>query len=538
MAKETKELIQLVDRVPEIEQLFAADPSFPTVQTINGSVDFKIWAAELKRELLKLKQEGLVAETVTLLTNRFKNGFTDRSDFNTLKANLFTISKSIDEYLPAPPTPSKLKGKITPIYGKLAKGQIVYTTFSQYELIKQIGSGGNGRVFSAKDPDGSEFAIKFVDKYQSSTKLKRFKNEINFCERHKHKNIVPILDRGQAFLDDKDLVFYVMPLYSETLKDKIKAGIPHKDVLDIFIGLLEGLKFSHEHGSIHRDIKPENIMFAKGSLEPIICDYGIAHFAEEDLLTIVETKATDRMANFQYAAPEQRKRGGNICFQTDIYALALILNEMFTGEIPQAAGHKRIADINSEYKYLDDLFDLLFKQDPNERLYPEDTILSELKILAEQHKRHEETERLKAIINELVVPEEFNPSIINLEFVNNGIHFVFDTVLPGDWFQTLVYGSYSHACQMGYDTNKLKKVNNNTISMPIRGNESADTIKTIVANVKDWVATVSKQYSQEAKRQAIAEQRRKEEARIAEIKRLEKEAEMSVSVNAVLKGLL
>ncbi len=230
MATDTKELFKLVERTPEIEQLFATDPSFPAVQTINGSVDFKIWAAELKRELLKLKQDGLVAETIALLTNRFKNGFTDRSDFNSLKANLFAISKSIDDYLPEPPTTSKLKGRIIPIYGKLAKGQIVYTTFSQYELLKQIGSGGNGRVFSVKDPDGSEFAVKFVDKYQSSTKLKRFKNEINFCERHKHKNIVPILDRGQAFLDDKDLVFYVMPLYSETLKDKIKAASILSDV--------------------------------------------------------------------------------------------------------------------------------------------------------------------------------------------------------------------------------------------------------------------------------------------------------------------
>ena len=204
--------------------------------------------------------------------------------------------------------PSKLKGKISPVHGKLAKGQTVYTAFSQYELIKQIGSGGNGRVFSAKDPDGEEFAIKFVEKHQSSTKLKRFKNEINFCEQHKHKNIVPILDRGQAFLDGKDFVFYVMPLYAETLKDKIKAGIPHENILEIFIGLVEGLKFSHEQGSIHRDIKPENIMFAEGSLVPVICDFGIAHFAEEDLLTVVETKATDRMANFQYAAPEQRKK--------------------------------------------------------------------------------------------------------------------------------------------------------------------------------------------------------------------------------------
>lgn len=436
------------------------------------------------------------------------------------------------------PQSSELKGKITPVYGKLAKGQIVHTAFSQYELIKQIGSGGNGRVFSAKDVDGEKFAIKFIDKYQSSTKLKRFKNEINFCEQHKHKNIVQVLDRGQAFLDEKDLVFYVMPLYAETLRDKIKVGIPHENVLDIFVGLLEGLKFSHKHGSIHRDIKPENIMFSEGSLEPVICDFGIAHFAEEDLLTVVETKATDRMANFQYAAPEQRKRGGNICFQTDIYALALILNEMFTGEIPQAAGHKRITDVNAEYKYLDDLFYLLFKQEPSERLYPEDAILSELRVLTEQHKRHKEAERLKAKVNEMVEPEVFNPSITNLEFINGSLVFTLDTVFTDDWFQILKNGNYSHSCVMGYDTYSLKKVSKSQISIPIRGTEGQDTIERVVGYIKEWVTTVSTEYSQQSKRQAIAKQRRKEEARIAEIKRLEQENEMNATINSVLKDLL
>ena len=74
--------------------------------------------------------------------------------------------------------------------------------------------------------------------------------------------------------------------------------------------------------------------------------------------------------------------------------------------------------------------------------------------------------------------------------------------------------------------------------MPIRGSESKDTIKSLVSNVRDWAATVSREYSQAAKRQAIAEQRRKEEARIAEIKRIEKEAEMSSTINSVLKDLL
>lgn len=420
----------------------------------------------------------------------------------------------------------------------LGKGTIVHTAFDDYELVNQIGSGGNGRVFAAHNSDGENCAIKFIEKNISAQKLKRFKNEINFCELHKHRNIVPVLDRGQAVLEGKEFAFYVMPQYADTLRDKISSGIPADKVIDIFAGLLEGLKYAHEHGTIHRDIKPENIMFAKDSFEPIICDFGIAHFSEDALLTMVETKVTDRMANFQYAAPEQRKRGGNICYQTDIYALALILNEMFTGEIPQATDYKRIASVNPDYKYLDDLFDQLYRQEPGNRLYPEVSILSELRVLAEKYHREAEKERLNAIINEVIEPENFNPSIQNIEFKKGCLVFIFDAALPNDWFNLLRNGDYNHTCILGYDTTALRKNSENEISMPIRGSESGETIKSLVGYVKEWVATVSRIYSQKAKKRAIDEQRRKEEARLAELKRIEDEEKMSSTINSVLKDIL
>ena len=108
---------------------------------------------------------------------------------------------------------------------RLSKGLVVQTVFSEYKLDKQIGSGGNGKVFSAKDEEGNPFAIKFFDRSQSSTKLKRFKNEIYFCERHRHDNIVPVLDRGRINFNKEDYVFYVIPLYDKTLREKMKAGI-------------------------------------------------------------------------------------------------------------------------------------------------------------------------------------------------------------------------------------------------------------------------------------------------------------------------
>lgn len=528
-----QELTDVLNKASDIEKLLKprGGEFMPGLKTIYRNKDFIVWKEELKHQLRALKQIPLVVEILQLLDSGFRNGLTDEKDFGELQGKLSVLSAHLDEYV-------KEETGERRVAEKLKKGTTVKTAFDEYTLIKQVGEGGNGRVFSANNKAGEKFAVKFVERNIEGDKLKRFKNEISFCEHHKHKNIVSIQDRGYAYLDDKDYVFYVMPLYEKSLKKKIKEGIPHERILDIFIGLLEGLKYAHEHGAIHRDIKPENIMFAEDSFEPVICDFGIAHFAEEDLLTVVETKATDRMANFQYAAPEQRKRGGNICFQTDIYALALILNEMFTGEIPQAAGHKRIEAVNPDYKYLDDLFDELFKQEPEDRIYPEVLILSELKILAEQYQRDAEKERLKSVINEVIEPEEFNPKIINLEFKNRGLYFVLDSVFPDDWFQKLAYGSYNCTYQMGYDHSKLRKIDKNTICMPIRGDESKETITQLVGYVKSWVSTVSREYSQAAKQQAIVEQRRKEEARTAEMKRIDKETEMNSTINSILKDLL
>ena len=107
----------------------------------------------------------------------------------------------------------------------MKKGLKIQTAFDEYILIKQVGSGGNGRVFSAEASNGDAVAIKFVEKNLPASKLKRFKNEIFFCERHNHKNIVEILDRGFVELDGIAYVFYVMPLYKETLRDKMRAKL-------------------------------------------------------------------------------------------------------------------------------------------------------------------------------------------------------------------------------------------------------------------------------------------------------------------------
>lgn len=524
-----KELSDVLKRTSDIEKHLkpARDGFAPNLKTINRSVDFQIWKAELKRELQRTKQDPLVVDILQLLDNGFKNGFTDEKDFIDLKGKLSVMSSHLDDYF-------EVQIKTNAEVKKMKKGTVVKTAFDEYTLIKQVGSGGNGRVFSASNNVGEQFAIKFLERNIGGDKLKRFKNEIAFCEQHQHKNIVSILDRGYAYLDDKDYVFYVMPLFEDTLKSKIKAGIAPDDAVSIFVGILEGLKYAHDHNAIHRDIKPENILFAAGSAEPVICDFGIAHFAEEDLLTAIETKPGDRMANFYYAAPEQYKSGVVTTPQTDVYSAALILNEMFTGEIPQAAGYTKIADVNADYGYLDDVFEQLYRQDPTERLYPEERIIAEMKLLAEKNKREKEKAILQSVVNELVDPGEFEAKIVKKEYRDGKLVFTFDTDLPDDWYQFIAFGSYSCSYMMGYEHEKLKKIAKNELAMSLRKTERESELKSIIGNIEDWVRTTNRTYSQTQKRNALAEQQRKEAARKAEIERIEKEDAFASMISNLL----
>ena len=158
-----------------------------------------------------------------------------------------------------------------------------------------------------------------------------------------------------------------MPFYDSSLRKLISAGLKPEDIIRLFIQLLDGVEAAHLQDIVHRDLKPENILYKTADAQLALADFGIARFTEDELYTAVETKAQDRLANFQYAAPEQRVRGRNVDYRADIYAMGLILNEMFTHEIPQGTGYKTISSISPEYSYLDEVVEKMIRQNPDER---------------------------------------------------------------------------------------------------------------------------------------------------------------------------
>lgn len=522
------ERLEVLSQVNNLDRFFIIHPPTPGLphpdKTIYNSTGFIQWKENAKYQLRKLKPSETVGEIIDLLDSI--KGRRDESDLKKLKAKIQIILDNPEDFLSDAEEEKKVKSD------KLAKGDVVITAFDEYQLIKQIGQGGSGRVFSAKDSEGKDVAIKFVERDISTRKYKRLKNEINFCEKNEHKNIVHITDHGIAHLSEKDYVFYVMPLFPTTLEKKIKTGIEPDVAISIFIGIIQGLKFAHDKGIIHRDIKPENILFAVDSDEPVICDFGIAHFSEDELLTAVETKAGEKLANFQYAAPEQKVKGGatSVTARADVYAAGLILNEMFTGDIPQAGGYKTIAEIKPEYAFLDKLFNKLYQQKPDDRLFPPEKILNELNVLLENSNE----ERIKAELRNKTIPEvevDFSISIIRKFYRDSGIVFGLDQPYPMEWFSTLVRADYSHRFVLGFEPERLYGADNNySIVMPLKYDVNDSTLKTIVKYVYDWVDKTNKEYRNTMKR--IAEKKRRDE--LEEIERQIKEAEMTQKINALL----
>jgi len=187
-----------------------------------------------------------------------------------------------------------------------------------------------------------------------------------------------VLDWGSIELKGEQCSFYVMPYYPSTLRTLMKEGIEHNRILVYFSQILDGVEAAHLQNIWHRDLKPENILCDPSSGFLVVADFGIAHFSEELLHTSIETHDRERLANFQYSAPEQRDRGQAVDHRADIYALGLMLNEMFTGALLQGTGYKKIADVVSDYSYLDDFIEEMVRQSPEDRPESIEKIKSQL----------------------------------------------------------------------------------------------------------------------------------------------------------------
>lgn len=262
--------------------------------------------------------------------------------------------------------------------------QTFESAFATFTAEGVLAEGGTGKIFKVKDEDGAAWALKCLKpSVLSRQRLKRFKNEIAFSWKIKHPNIISVEDWGTTEISGTRVPFFVMPHFPSTLRQLMRAGLTRGSVLQWFEQMLSGMEAAHAVGVWHRDLKPENVLCDPSSNRLVITDFGIAHFAEPLLHTAVETSPSDRLANFQYAAPEQRAFGV-VDHRADIYALGVILNEMFTGEILQGTGHRTIGSLAPDFACLDALVDRMVRQSPSDRM----ASIAEIRTLLPVHNDH------------------------------------------------------------------------------------------------------------------------------------------------------
>lgn len=196
----------------------------------------------------------------------------------------------------------------------------------QYEVERELGTGGMGSVFLAGDPNLDRYvAIKVLrPDLASEVAPERFQREARVLARLKHPNIVPVYQAGEA----GGLSYYVMDFVEgETLAQRLKRGtMPKSEALRLADNLLSALAAAHQEGIIHRDVKPENI-FLVGD-RAVLVDFGIAKPVEESGEPL--TADDRRVGTPAYMAPEQFT-GDVVTPATDIYAVGMSLYEALTG---------------------------------------------------------------------------------------------------------------------------------------------------------------------------------------------------------------
>jgi serine/threonine-protein kinase len=209
---------------------------------------------------------------------------------------------------------------------------------NRYEITGELGRGGMGVVYRARDPLlDREVAVKLIPPTMLNPETEqRFQHEAKLVAQMDHPAIVSIYDFGF----DEGSLFFVMPIVKGiTLSSMLRENtLLLGEVVDIGIKVAEALDYSHvprsndeSSGVVHRDIKPDNIMVLRDEdgLRVRVMDFGVARIATEDRITktgtIVGTPA--------YLSPEQ-VAAKNVDTRSDIYSLGVVLYECVVGQPP------------------------------------------------------------------------------------------------------------------------------------------------------------------------------------------------------------
>jgi serine/threonine protein kinase len=220
---------------------------------------------------------------------------------------------------------------------KVETGSVVLD--GRYEVLSQIGKGGMGSVFLARQlSTGKNVAVKFISVQKIDDKVvERFKKEAGFMSSVAHPNLVTLLDYG---VDENGSPFLVMDyIEGEAFSVRLKREpkLTEKELTSIFVQIAKALASLHSKKIIHRDLKPGNIVVLKDvDGEPLVklLDLGIAKSAHTDTTESGRiTETGDVIGSPAYMSPEQAL-GHALDARADIYSMGCMMYECLTGRLP------------------------------------------------------------------------------------------------------------------------------------------------------------------------------------------------------------
>src|SRR5437660_1883360 len=219
---------------------------------------------------------------------------------------------------------------------KAARSAKIISEFGDYELLEEIGRGGQGVVYRTHQKSLNRIvALKVIGlgPWATETHLKRFRREAEAAASLEHPGIVPIHEVGER---DGQCYFSMKFIEGGQLDEVVRrTPVSFRQAAELIAKVARTVHYAHEHGILHRDIKPGNILLdAKG--EPHLTDFGLARLLDTQSSV---TRTIDVLGTPSYMAPEQAAgETTKLSKATDVYGLGAVLYQLLTGHPPFAGG--------------------------------------------------------------------------------------------------------------------------------------------------------------------------------------------------------